>query len=751
MNPGGSDGVYYGKMKKDNQRKMKCACLLVAVLGTPFAFADGSEPSTNAVADLGTVLVEGSALSKYRPEKVSGGTFTDEAPEKLPCVVDALTEDFIRERNPTDLNDLLRWVPGIETGGTSLLVRQPGLFSIRGMGGTEPMFDGAYSLGRGAGLFMDPFLMERVEVVKGPIASLGGGAGAQQNNNGAGGAINMYLKGAHLRDSVREVQESTSVGRNTWRQRGMVDANQILADDKFAMRLVGSFDVYSPCYVNGGSQEGARPREGYTLAPSFVLKPNEDVTFGLKTLFTSVDAPSYIGIPVWRGEPGGGYGWYESSCRSEDRSTYKGMMVNPYVDWQVTEDWLLKFGGSFAYSHMEQTTREPYNAYSVDAAGNPTGAFATYCDTGLWPVDEKYMTSSFSESRMFGRNFNLYARSVYTKKELPCGFRNTFLVQPDFSYRDSSGGFGTPTSRYGVTAQDSVGWGWVTVLAGLRYDYFVENDSLQTTTARNGATTSTAYPEARAFAFSPRGGLTVQPLDWLVLFGNVSQTQTPTLGYVSADGTRPTDPWTATQEEGGFRLRPLEKLWFSASYYHIDQENMPQLDNDSGNYFFGGRNSSDGVELSLSGDITENWTAMAMYAYNFYVNHDATGKGSEFERVPRNTVTFNTSYRLHGFDLVEDVVVGMGYRYRSMSYATMRGTFVDENLRFDSSHVFDVSLTVPFKKFLPASQSDWSEKWFLTLGVRNLFDERYFDTSRHYYECFAGEPRMFDIGIRGSF
>ena len=46
-------------------------------------------------------MVEGTALSKYRPEKVSGGTFTDVPPELLPCVVDTLTEDFIRERNPT--------------------------------------------------------------------------------------------------------------------------------------------------------------------------------------------------------------------------------------------------------------------------------------------------------------------------------------------------------------------------------------------------------------------------------------------------------------------------------------------------------------------------------------------------------------------------------------------------------------------------------------------------------------------------
>ena len=720
---------------------MRRFCFLISCFT---ALCVSADVVTNEVADLGTVVVEGSALSKYRPEKVSGGTFTDESPEKLPVVVDTLTEDFIRERNPTDLNDLLRWVPGIETGGTSLLVRQPGLFSIRGMGGTEPAFDGVIPVGRGAGLFMDPYMMERVEIVKGPIGSLSGGAGAQQNNNGAGGSINMYLKGAHLRGSERQLQETTSVGRNTWRQRGMIDANEVVVEDKAAVRLPASFDIYSPTYTANGSQEGARPREQYTVAPSFVLKPYEDLTLGLKSMFISSDSPSYIGVPVWRGEPGGGYGWDESSCRKEDRSKYMGMMVNPYVDWQVTDDWLLKFGGAFMYSHLEQNTREPYTESGK--------GLQHYFDTGHWLNEtEKYQTTNFSESRSFSRNFNAYARSVYTKEELPWGFRNTFLVQPDFYYRDSSGGFGTPTSRYGVTAQDSIGWGWVTLLAGIRYDYFVENDSDQTTTARNGTKTTTHYPEARAYAFSPRGGLTIQPLDWLVFFGNLSQTQTPTLGYVSADGTRPTDPWVATQYEGGFRLRPLEKLWFSASYYHIDQENMPQLDDNNGNYYFDGHNTSDGVELSLSGDITENWTVMAMYAYNFYVNHDETGKGSEFERVPRNTVSFNTSYRLHGFDLIEDVVVGMGYRFRSMSYATMRGSYVNENLYFNPSHVFDINMSVPFAKFLPSSQSEWADKWFVTFAVRNLFNERYFDTSRHYYECFVGEPRMFEIGVRGSF
>ena len=145
-----------------------------------------AEATTNEVTDLGTIVVEGTALSRYRPATVNGATFIDAPPEELPTVVDTLTEDYIREHNPTDLHDLLRYVPGIETGGKSLLVRNPGQFTIRGMGGTEPALDGVLPIGRGAGLFMDPFLMERIEIVKGPIGSLAGGAGGCRTPRAAG-------------------------------------------------------------------------------------------------------------------------------------------------------------------------------------------------------------------------------------------------------------------------------------------------------------------------------------------------------------------------------------------------------------------------------------------------------------------------------------------------------------------------------------------------------------------------------------
>ena len=736
---------------------------MVVAVAAMYATAGEESLATNRVeiADLGTVVVEGSALSKYRPETVNGGTFTDLPPEKLPCVVDTLTEDFIQEHNPTDLHDLMRFVPGIETGGKSLLIRQPGTFTIRGKGGTTPMLDGVLPIGSGAGLFMDPFLMERIEVVKGPIGSLNGGGGAMQNASGGGGSINLYMKSARLDRDEINLQENTSIGKHTQRHRGMVDANETILDGKGAVRVVGTADYYEPAYIHEGSQKGARPRESFAVAPSFIFEPSEEVRFGLKTMFQYVDQPSYIGVPVWRGRPGGGYSWYESSCRKGDRSRYESFMLNPWLDWQVNDDWLLKFGASLMVNSWEQTTREPYagtsgttpaerrryqrelqyyyaHGYWPVGVDNDVTFYPAVAPSNLpWPAHDKYMVSGFSKSHQLNRNYSLYVRSIYDKDLWKDVVKNSFVVQPDYYYRESNGGFGTPTSRYGLTVQDAVTWEWFTVLGGVRYDHFEQE-----------AYTSGAnrFHHVSADAVSPRGGLSVQPLDWLVFFGNISQTRTPMLGIRCADGSTPSKVWRSMQHEAGIRLRTAERLWLSVSAYRILQENTPQVDNSGLITGYDGRNVTRGAEMSLTGDITDDWTMMAMYAFNKYTDRNVApgSAGRDFERVPAHTFSLSTSYRFSSGPLA-DIVVGGGYRFRSMSYATMRGSFVHKNLRFDPSHVFDINMSIPFKKF------GGSENWTLTLGVRNLFGEKYFESARHFYECLVGEPRTFEIGVRARF
>ena len=514
----------------------------------------------------------------------------------------------------------------------------------------------------------------------------------------------------------------------------MVDANETSADGTAAFRVAATADYYEPPFANNGSQKGADGRESYAVAPSAIWAAGEGLTLGVKSLFQFSEQPSYIGVPVWRGKPAGGFGWRESSCRESDRSSYKSFYVNPWLDWQATDELLVKFGFSAMVSEWDQTTREPYTP------GMGTDELAGFFRTGVWSSGQKYMTSGFSESSAVSHNYTVYVRAVYDKK-FSDALRNVLLVQPDYNYRSSTGGFGTPTSRWGATVQDSLEWDALTLLGGLRYDWF-DQESYET--AGRGA--SVRYPSMTAGALSPRAGVALRPVDGLVFFGNVSQTRTPMLGLRCEDGSTPDHAWRATQYEGGVRVRPLEKLWLAASAYRIDQAGVPEFDNDGIVLDYDGKNKSEGAELSVTGDVTDDWTVMAMYAHNRYTdkNVERGKKARTFERYPADTVSFNTSYRIPG-GWLEDVVLGAGFRFRSKSYATMRGSYVNENLRFDSSAVFDVSAAVPFSVF--GGSSDWA----LTLGVRNLFDEKYFESARHYYECLVGEPRTFEIGLRGTF
>ena len=75
----------------------------------------------------------------------------------------------------------------------------------------------------------------------------------------------------------------------------------------------------------------------------------------------------------------------------------------------------------------------------------------------------------------------------------------------------------------------------------------------------------------------------------------------------------------------------------------------------------------------------------------------------------------------------------------------MRGEYVGPDYAFDAAHVFDVSMDVPLSKF--GGSADWTVQF----AVKNVFDETYFASNRHYYQCFPGDPRMFEIALRGRF
>ena len=95
--------------------------------------------------------------------------------------------------------------------------------------------------------------------------------------------------------------------------------------------------------------------------------------------------------------------------------------------------------------------------------------------------------------------------------------------------------------------------------------------------------------------------------------------------------------------------------------------------------------------------------------------------------------------------MLNDIVAGFGYRYRHKYFTTMLGNYIGDDFYIDDSHVFDCSLDIPLSKF------GGSKNVILSLAVKNIFDERYIESSRHYYQCFPGDPRTFELALQASF
>ena len=102
----------------------------------------------------------------------------------------------------------------------------------------------------------------------------------------------------------------------------------------------------------------------------------------------------------------------------------------------------------------------------------------------------------------------------------------------------------------------------------------------------------------------------------VALFANAARTSAPNFGYLDENGKELTDSWRTDQMEFGFRVSPVDKVWFSASWFDIIQNNTPvAIDGYTNRYYSDGSKRAEGVELSLNGEITKNWSSYLSYTY----------------------------------------------------------------------------------------------------------------------------------------
>ena len=270
-------------------------------------------------------------------------------------------------------------------------------------------------------------------------------------------------------------------------------------------------------------------------------------------------------------------------------------------------------------------------------------------------------------------------------------------------------------------------WGAV---IGLRYDRFdVDVRDLRVSTA--AATRDLSSSDG---LLSPRIGLTYKPAENVSLYTSYGITYLPRSGEQMtslAPTTQALEPEKFENVEVGAKWALTPALAANAAVYRLNRSNVAVVDpaNPAQMLLLNGDSQrSEGIELSLSGQLTQAWQIIASYAYqDAKITRDI--RTSATNVTPRGTVLAQTPKQAIGlwnrYDFSPNWGVGLGAIYRDNSFAsTSNAVTLKSYTRFDGAIYYTINDNVD-----------------LQLNVENLFDKKYFPSAHSDTNITTGGPR----------
>lgn len=236
----------------------------------------------------------------------------------VPMAVNAYSQDTLDRLGVSKYDELSLYVPGFEVqeqsaNNTGFVIR--GITSDSGSATTEPriaVFQDGVSTSRNRGSYVELFDLERIEVARGPQATLYG-------RGALIGAVNVVQHRADLNDASAEFQIE---GGEDGYMRGLTVLNAPIVNDVFGVRFAATVRERDGYVENtlGGEDLGAVSVGAARLAMSFA--PSDNLTFDY---FANVHNDDNSGTPFKSGTfaPAGG-----------DASPYSPAALNTFGDFE---------------------------------------------------------------------------------------------------------------------------------------------------------------------------------------------------------------------------------------------------------------------------------------------------------------------------------------------------------------------------------------------------------------------------------
>lgn len=226
---------------------------------------------------------------------------------------------------------------------------------------------------------------------------------------------------------------------------------------------------------------------------------------------------------------------------------------------------------------------------------------------------------------------------------------------------------------------------------------------------------------------SPRAGVTFQPTSQVSLYTSVGRSFRSVVDSIAVGGSLP-EPSIGRLVEGGVKadLRGGQ-LVPTISVFRLTRDKVlvANPDDPFGPFIQTGEQEAKGVEVTLNARPVRRWEAVATYAYTrAAVTKDSTLPiGTRLINVPRQTFSLWSTYTLP-----DHIANGL---------AVSAGVFYIGDRAANTANSFDLeAYTV-----LDAAVSYRLRRWAVGLNLRNLLDERYFESGGGFVVAYPGAPR----------
>lgn len=666
----------------------------------------------------------------YSPKNTATGTKTDTPLKEVPQSISVVGAEQVRDMGSQTAQEALRYVPGVVASAYGNAGRTDSTF-IRGAQPTEYLDGMRRTLSYYTFNYrLDPYFLERMEVLRGPSSVLYGQVAV-------GGIINSVSK---LPQQETGGEISLEYGTFDFKQVKFDMTGAITSDKKWSYRLTGTAR-------DAETQTDVVEDDRYAVQPAITYRPdgNTTITFLghfqrdragtmnqffpiVGTLLPNVNG-KYIARNRYAGEPNDRYDTDADSgtllIEHKFNSAVKLRHVSRYTD--IHNDYLSSYTYPWSYQDAAQElmkrTRIHYltdtQVFNQDTSLEVKFATGVLSHRVLGGVDyTNYQSSQGSASATSDTLYNPYSASNPKGqwKGTGCGgtvydgVTKSYDVPQVCSMTDQS------VEQTGLYIQDQIRVGSWIALLGMRKDW------LETTTA--------SISGQKDEAVTYRAGLMYEFASGVTPYFSYGESFVPVVERTYS-GT-PLDPQRGRMYEVGFKYAPKGASFaINGALFDIAEDSRSAVDpvNNYPYYVQTGAVTSKGGEIEFTGKVTENLKIVAGYSYTQAQYADGTAiDGNQIESIPKHLASF---WGVWEFDQPElkGWSAGAGVRYIGKSW--------------DSKAIYEVPDVALFDAMIAYEEEHW--RW--QLNGSNLEDKVYLTTCLNRGDCWFGSARTITTSL----